>query len=125
MPENKLDWGDAIAMIFYILGILSIVGGIALSAVWAELTQFIEASGWIVNTLNFDTTVAMFFMLAIGIIYLVVGWLLQERYKAGKVLAFVFGVLFLFAFPIGTVLGLLILYTILGSSVRNEYTKEI
>jgi len=125
MPENKLDWGDAIAMIFYILGILSIVGGIALSAIWAELTQFIETSGWIVNTLNFDTTAAMFFMLAIGIIYLVVGWLLQERYKAGKVLAFVFGVLFLFAFPIGTVLGLLILYTILGSSVRNEYTKEI
>lgn len=125
MPKNKLDWGDAITMIFYILGILSIVGGIALSSLWAELTQFIETSGITINMFNFDGTLAMFVLMAFGVVYIATGWLLQMRYKEGKTLAFIFGVLFLFSFPIGTVLGLIILYTILGSPVRNEFINKI
>ncbi|MCD6468525.1 MAG: hypothetical protein J7L32_04350 [Thermoplasmata archaeon] len=125
MPENKLDYGDAVVLIFYILGVLSIIGGIALSSVWAELTQFVDASGFTINTLGINGVLAMLMLVAIGIVYILVGWLVQERYKIGKMLTFVFGVLFLFAFPVGTVLGIFMLYTILGSPVKDEFTKTL
>jgi len=124
MPKNKLDWGDAVTMIFYILGLITIIGGIALASIWSDLTQFVDASGYTIHFLGIDGMMAMLILVAIGIVYFLVGWLVQERYKIGKMLAFVFGILFLFAFPIGTVIGLVILYTILASPVRNEWTRS-
>ena len=125
MPKNKLDWGDAVAIVFFIMGTASVFGGLLFSKVWAEVSRFFESAGFMVTWFNFDTTVATLILLGFGIMYLLTGYLVAERYKEGKVLAFIFGIIFLFAFPIGTVIGLITLYTILASDVKNEFTKEI
>ena len=124
MPKDKLDWGDAVAIIFYILAIITTVGGIALASVWSELTKFVETSGYTIQFLGINGVFAMFIMITMGVIYFFTGWLVQERYKVGKTVAFIFGILFLFAFPIGTTIGIIILYTLLSSPVRNEFSRS-
>ena len=113
------------AIVFFIMGTASVFGGLLFSKVWAEVSRFFESAGFMVTWFNFDTTVATLILLGFGIMYLLTGYLVAERYKEGKVLAFIFGIIFLFAFPIGTVIGLITLYTILASDVKNEFTKEI
>ena len=125
MPKNKLDWGDVVAILFFILGILSVIGGLLFSTVWAELSRFLESAGFMVTAFNLDTTLATILLLGFGVMYILIGYLVAERYKEGKVLAFIFGILFLFAFPVGTVIGLITLYTILASDVKNEFVREI
>ena len=125
MPKNKLDWGDVVAILFFILGILSVIGGLLFSTVWAELSRFLESAGFMVTAFNLDTTLATILLFGFGVMYILIGYLVAERYKEGKVLAFIFGILFLFAFPVGTVIGLITLYTILASDVKNEFVREI
>ena len=125
MPKNKLDWGDVVAIIFFIIGMVSVLGGLLFSTVWAELSRFLESAGFMITLFNFDTTLATMTLFGFGIMYMLTGYLVAERYKEGKVLAFIFGIIFLFAFPIGTVIGIITLYTMLASDVKNEFTKEI
>lgn len=125
MPENKLDMGDIVATIFIILGVLSMVFGIALANVWTELSRFLETAGALAQFANFDAGITALICFAFGILYIITGYLVAERYKEGQYLATFLGILMLFAFPVGTVIGLITIYTMAISDVRNEFINRI
>ena len=125
MPENKLDMGDVTATLFIILGVVTIVLGIALASVWTELSKFLETAGALSQFANFDGTITALTCFAFGVLYLVTGYLVAERYKEGQYLATFLGILLLFAFPIGTVIGIIVIYSMLIDSVKNEFVNEI
>ena len=125
MPENKLDMGDVTATLFIILGVVTIVLGIALASVWTELSKFLETAGALSQFANFDGTITALTCFAFGVLYLVTGYLVAERYKEGQYLATFLGILLLFAFPIGTVMGIIVIYSMVIDSVKNEFVNEI
>jgi len=125
MPENKLDMADVVATLFIILGVVTIVLGIALANVWTELSKFFETSGALSQFANFDGTITALTCFAFGVLYLVTGYLVAERYKEGQYLATFLGILMLFAFPIGTVLGIIVIYSMVIDKVKNEFVNEI
>ncbi len=125
MPKNKLDMGDVIATLFVILGVVTIVLGIALASVWTELSKFLETAGALSQFANFDGTITALTCFAFGVLYLVTGYLVAERYKEGQYLATFLGILMLFAFPVGTVIGLVTIYTMIIDNVKNEFVNEI
>lgn len=125
MPKNKLDMGDVTATIFLILGIVTMVLGIALASVWTELSRFLETAGVLTQFANFDGTITALTCFAFGLLYGITGYLVAERYKEGQYLATFLGILLLFAFPIGTVIGLVVIYSMVIDDVKNEFVNEI
>lgn len=125
MPENKLDMGDVVATIFIVLGVITIILGIALANAWIELSRFLETAGMLSYFAKFDNFLTAFICIGFGIIYLITGYLIVERYKEGQYISTFLGILMLFAFPIGTVIGLITIYTMTISDVKNEFVKRI
>ena len=125
MPKDKLDMGDVVATLFIILGVVTIVLGIALANVWTELSKFLETAGALSQFANFDGTITALTCFAFGVLYSVTGYLVAERYKEGQYLATFLGILLLFAFPVGTVLGIIVIYSMVIDKVKNEFVNEI
>lgn len=125
MPKNKLDMGDVVATTFIILGLVTIILGIALARVWTEISQFLETAGVLSQFANFDGTITALTCFAFGILYIITGYLVAERYKEGQYLATFLGILLLFAFPIGTVIGLIVIYSMVVNDVKNEFVNNL
>ena len=125
MPKNKLDMGDVVATLFMILGVVTMVLGVALASIWTSLSRFFETAGALSQFANFDASISALVCLAFGIVYLIVGYLVAERYKEGQYIATFLGILMLFAFPIGTVIGIIVIYSMVIDKVKDEFVNEI
>src|SRR5580658_6409112 len=64
-----------------------------------------------------------FFLMATGLLGVLVGWGLMERQSWARVLAIVFGIFALFHFPLGTVLGIYTLWVLLPADSAQEYQR--
>ncbi len=122
MPEDRTDFVDVSAAVFAILGIVTTVFGLGLNLWWMKTAQMVEAAG--ITTMFFDIVdpvligiAAVFF----GVLYLIVAYALVERYDLGRYIACILSILFLFAFPIGTVLGLFNFYALLKAPSSREF----
>jgi len=126
MPENELDMGDTLGLIYGIVGCLTIVFGLSLAGYWVEFAQYIELSGFWAIVLSLTNTEIAIASLMFGAIYILTGMLVWRRYKLGKVMATIIGAFAIFVFPIGTfAIAFPTFYILYMGKLKGEWKKEL
>jgi hypothetical protein len=106
---------------------------------WIAYSLFRMAGGWVVSRifthwgLFFDPTIPFFLhgpfrgigvvLMATGVLGLIAGWGLMERQPWARTLGIVLGILALFHFGVGTVLGIYTLWVLLPAESAMEYQR--
>jgi len=121
--EEKINFRKVTAFVMMLVGILTIISAIFMPETYTKLMTSIEPTKKIATFLNIQQVTLL--AIITGIIYFIDGYLVNDRYKEGMYISVVLGILFLFAFPIGTIIGLITIYTMLFSKDRYEFTREI
>jgi hypothetical protein len=103
---------DALLMLFF----ACLLTAIPLSGVLNEINDPI-GEFWAV----FSLTCGVIFILLSGILSVLAGWGLLRLKEWARWLAIILGIFSLFAFPIGTVIGALIIWYLLKEDVREAF----
>jgi uncharacterized Tic20 family protein len=118
---KRPDGVTAIAVWYFVDAFLMLMGACTLlaipaSGVFADIGDPI-GEFWAV----FGLTCGVIFILISGIALVLAGWGLLRMKQWARWLAFVLAIISLFAFPIGTVIGALIIWYLLKDDVREAF----
>lgn len=118
---KRPDGVTAIAVWYFVDAFLMLMGACTLLAIPASgvLSDIGDPIGefWAV----FSLTCGVIFILISGIALVLAGWGLLRMKQWARWLAFVLAIISLFAFPIGTVIGALIIWYLLKDDVREAF----
>ena len=118
---KRPDGVTAIAVWFFVSAMLLLfmvcmLVAIPISGVITEINNPI-GEFWVI----FTVTCGVIFILVSGILSVLAGWGLLQLKQWARWLAFVLAIFTLFAFPIGTVIGALIIWYLLKEDVREAF----
>lgn len=114
-----------ISVIDIILGALTALGGLILFfALVAGSVSFAETSA--ANTILVAGIFASLFLIAIGILGIIVGIKLADHESWARIVQIIFGIFQLFNFPLGTAFGIYSLWAMFSGDGRDlfEYHPE-
>jgi uncharacterized Tic20 family protein len=118
---RRPDGVTAIAVWYFINAAFLLLGACALIAVLAGILAAIgndpEAQFWT----SFGMLTGVVFSVAFGIALVLAGWGLLQLRSWARWLAFILAIFSLFAFPIGTIIGALIIWYLLKDDVRDAF----
>lgn len=121
---KRPDGVTAIAVWFFVDALLMLIFAcillaIPFSGVIEEINDPI-GEFWVV----FTVTCGVIFILLSGVLSVIAGWGLLILKDWARWLAIILGIFSLFAFPIGTVIGVLIIWYLLKEDVREAFKME-
>jgi uncharacterized Tic20 family protein len=121
---KRPDGVTAIAVWFFVDALLMLIFAcillaIPFSGVIEEINDPI-GEFWVV----FTVTCGVIFILLSGVLSVIAGWGLLILKDWARWLAIILGIFSLFAFPIGTVIGALIIWYLLKEDVRGVFKME-
>ncbi len=124
--KQRPDGVTVIAVYQFVLGFLSLLGaGILLLVplIVGTATALARAEGGPLATAIVSTVMIIIaaWVLIVGIANIAIGWGLWNLQEWGRIGALVLAVLRLFNFPVGTVIGGVILWYLLREDVRREF----
>lgn len=119
---SNIRYGEIVAWIFIILGIATIGTYYFANTTYTNIISKIDISKFLVEYIKLAEGLSVIIM---GIIYIITGILLKDKYYAGKIIALILSILFLFNFWIGTVFALFVIYTLVFSEEANEYKNKL
>jgi len=122
---KRPDGVTAIAVWFFVDALLMLFGtcllvAIPVSGVINEINDPI-GEFWVVFTL----TCGVIFILLSGVLSVFAGWGLLRLKPWARWLSIILGIFSLFAFPIGTVIGALIIWYLLKEDVREAFDMAV
>jgi hypothetical protein len=103
---------DALLMLFFACMLVAIPASGVIDEINDPIGEF-----WVVFTL----TCGVIFILLSGLLSVIAGWGLLRMKEWARWLAVILGIFSLFAFPIGTVIGVLIIWYLLKEDVREAF----
>lgn len=125
MPKDEMDIGDLVGAVYMILGIVTFIGGILFNIYWTAVAQILDASGTVMLLLNADKFLIMMIAILIGTIEILAGYMVWQRYDAGRILACILAIFSVVAFPIGTIISLVTWYALLVHKPTKDGFKKI
>ena len=121
---KRPDGVTAIAVWFFVDALLMLIFACILLAIpfSGVIDEINDPIGefWVV----FTVTCGVIFILLSGVLSVIAGWGLLIMKEWARWLAIILGVFSLFAFPIGTVIGVLIIWYLLKEDVREAFKME-
>ncbi len=118
---KRPDGVTAIAVWYFVDAAFLILGACALIAVLFGVLSAIGYNQTAQFWTSFGILCGVVFMVLTGIAMVIAGWGLLGMKGWARWLAFILAILNLFAFPIGTVVGALIIWYLLKDDVREAF----
>jgi hypothetical protein len=106
--------------------LLAICGLLSIPIIVGASTAAARAEGGPLATAIVSTVmvIASGWIFLVGAANVIIGWGLWKRHEWGRIGAIVLAVLRLFSFPIGTLIGALILWYLFREDVRREFQHQ-
>lgn len=98
----------ACTMIAILFGVLAAIGNDATAQFWT----------------SFGMLCGVVFLVVAGIALVIAGWGLMSMKEWARWLAFILGILNLFFFPIGTIIGAVIIWYLLKDDIRQAFEES-
>jgi hypothetical protein len=119
------DGVSLLAILFYLLAALSIIGGIFLVAGSDSIVDLIEEEAttdipdWVMNNMRDLLTVGGVIAIIIGLLYAITGWGLWNLKSWSRLVAIILAVISLLNIPIGTIIGLVVLWYLFKPEIKQ------
>src|SRR5512139_1279572 len=127
--KRRSDGVTIIAIYQFVVGFLSLVGIcglLSIPLIVGASTAAARAQGGPLATAIVSTVmvIASGWIFLVGLANAVIGWGLWKQQEWGRIGGLVLAVLRLLSFPIGTVIGALIIWYLLREDVKEEFRPE-
>jgi uncharacterized membrane protein (DUF2068 family) len=121
------DGVSLLAILFYLLAALSLIGGIFLVAASDSLVDLVEEEAttdipdWVMNNMRDLLTVGGVIAIIIGLFYAITGWGLWNLKSWSRLVAIILAVISLLNIPIGTIIGLVVLWYLFKPEIKQAF----
>lgn len=126
---SRPDGITLLSMLFWVLAILAIIGGIFMLGAKNAIIDIMEEEGDVLQSvIDFvDSILIVIGLIAfiIGILYLITGWGLWALKPWARIIAIVLAIISLFNFPVGTIIGIIILWYLFKPEIKEVFQKQI
>ena len=126
---SRPDGITLLSMLFWVLAILAIIGGIFMLGAKNAIIDIMEEEGDVSQSvIDFvDSILIVIGLIAfiIGILYLITGWGLWTLKPWARIIAIVLAIISLFNFPVGTIIGIIILWYLFKPEIKEVFQKQI
>ena len=125
VSKGRPDGITLLSALFWVLAILAIISGLFMIGAKDALIEIIEEdSGTSQSVIDFIDSIFIgvgVIMFILAIIYIVVGWGLWTLKSWARLAAIILAIISLISFPIGTILGIIILWYLFKPEIKAAF----
>ncbi len=125
VSKGRPDGITLLSALFWVLAILAIISGLFMVGAKDALIEIIEEdSGTSQSVIDFIDSIFIgvgVIMFILAIIYIVVGWGLWTLKSWARLAAIILAIISLISFPIGTILGIIILWYLFKPEIKAAF----
>ena len=127
ISKGRPDGITLLSALFWILAIIAIIGSLFMLGAKDAIIDIIEEDSdtpnWVIDLVDSIFVGIGVISFIIGIIYVIVGWGLWTMKSWARLAAIVLAVISLISFPIGTILGIIILWYLFKPEIKEAFHK--
>lgn len=125
VSKGRPDGITLLSALFWVLALLAIISGLFMIGAKDALIEIIEEdSGTSQSVIDFIDSIFIgvgVIMFILTIIYIVVGWGLWTLKSWARLAAIILAIISLISFPIGTILGIIILWYLFKPEIKAAF----
>ena len=127
IPKSRPDGITLLSILFWILAIFAIIGGLlmvgAKDAIIDMMKNQPDISQSIIDFMESLVIVIGAIALIIGILYIITGLGLWTMKPWARIIAIILAIISLLSFPIGTIIGILVLWYLFKPEIKEAFQK--
>ena len=123
---SRPDGITLLSALFWVLALLAIIGGLIMMVTSNAIIELIEEEGKDVPHEVIDLLDSLFIgisiiIIIIGVLYIIAGWGLWTMKSWARLVAIILAIISVLNFPIGTILGIIILWYLFKPEIKEAF----